>query len=162
MDLHGRSALVTGASRGIGAAIAEHLAEAGADVAIGYRDDHEAAEHQATRIRALGRRALTVGGEVADPARVLAVVRRAVAELGPIDIVVSNAGIGPHQALAAITVEEWDRVMNVNLRPAFLLAQQVAPGMGERGASSSSRAWPPSRAALSGRTMPHPRLACSG
>ena len=76
---------------------------------------------------------MAAGGDVGDPAEVEGMVGTAEAELGPVDILVSNAGIAPQQDLEEITVEDWDRVMNVNLRPAFLLARRLTPGMRERG-----------------------------
>src|ERR687885_1694309 len=133
MELDGRVALVTGASRGIGAAIAERLAKAGTNVAVGYGRDAAAAEEVAGKIMASGRRAVTARGEVEDPAKVAKMVDAVESELGSIDVLVSNAGIAPQQGLQEITVEDWDRVMDVNLRPAFLLAKRLAPGMRERG-----------------------------
>src|SRR5215212_3731845 len=132
MDLNGRVALVTGASRGIGAAIAGRLAEAGVDVAVGYESDRTAAEEQTASICEMGRRALAVGGDVSDPAALEKMAGIVESELGPVDILVSNAGVAPQQGLEEITVEDWDRVMDVNLRPAFLLAKRLAPGMRER------------------------------
>jgi 3-oxoacyl-[acyl-carrier protein] reductase len=132
MDLNGRVALVTGASRGIGAAIARQLAEVGADVAVGYESDRTAAEEQTASISGMGRRAVAVGGDVSDPAALEEMAGIVESELGPVDILVSNAGIAPQQSLEEITVEDWDRVMDVNLRPAFLLAKRFVPGMRER------------------------------
>ncbi|HEY6689476.1 MAG TPA: 3-oxoacyl-ACP reductase family protein [Rubrobacter sp.] len=129
MDLSGRVALVTGASRGIGAAIAKRLAEAGADVAVGYANDRTAAEEQTARISGMGRRAVAVGSDVSDPAGLEEMVGIVEVELGSVDILISNAGIAPQQSLEEITIEDWDRTMNVNLRPAFLLAKRLAPGM---------------------------------
>ncbi len=133
MNLEGRTALVTGASRGIGQAIVLRLAEAGIDVAVGFGQERSAADALAERIRQMGRRALAIGADLSDPAQVLHMVDRAEAELGPIDILVSNAGIGPRQALEEISIEDWDRLMNVNVRPSFLLAQRLAPAMRQRG-----------------------------
>ena len=132
MDLSGRIALVTGASRGIGAAIARRLAEVGADVAVGYASNRTAAEEQTARISGMGRRAVAVGSDVSDPVALEEMAGIVEAELGSVDILISNAGIAPQQSLEEITVEDWDRVMNVNLRPAFLLAKQLAPGMRRR------------------------------
>jgi 3-oxoacyl-[acyl-carrier protein] reductase len=132
MDIQGHVALVTGASHGIGQAIALRLAEAGVDVAVGYGHNQAAGEQQAERIRQLGRRSIAVGGDVRDPRQVIALVEQTEAALGPVDILVSNAGISQRQSLEEITVEDWDRMMQVNVRPAFLLVQRVASGMRER------------------------------
>ena len=132
MSLEGHAALVTGGSRGIGQAIATRLAEAGSDVAVAFEHESKTAEDVAERIRQMGRRAIAVGADLSDPAQVSSLVDRAEAALGPTDILISNAGIGPRQALEEITLEDWDRVMNINLRPAFLLAQRLIPGMRER------------------------------
>ena len=129
MDLSGRIALVTGASRGIGAAIARRLAEVGADVAVGYASNRTAAEEQTACISGMGRRAVAVGSDVSDPVAIEEMAGTVEAELGSVDILISNAGIAPQQSLEEITVEDWDRVMDVNLRPAFLLAKRLAPGM---------------------------------
>ena len=133
MSLDGRVALVTGASRGIGSAIAYHLAQAGADIAVCYGHDAEAAGAVADGISELGRRSVAAVGDVGDPSELDEMVSAAEEELGPIDVLVSNAGIAPPQELEEITVEDWDKVMGVNLRPAFLLAKRLAPGMRERG-----------------------------
>src|ERR1051326_9215757 len=133
MDFSGRTALVTGASRGIGRAVAARLAEAGIDVALGFEHEGNAAEEEAERIRQMGRRAIALGANLSDPAQVVSLVDRAEAALGPIDILVSNAGIAPRQTLEEITLEDWERVMQINLRPSFLLAQCLAPGMRRRG-----------------------------
>lgn len=125
--------MVTGASRGIGRAIAVKLAEAGIDVAIGYEKNQAEAEHVVQRITALGRRAMAIGTDLRDPRQVAACVQSVEEALGRIDILVSNAAIGPQRSLEAITVEEWDQVMEVNLRSSFLLSQRVIPGMREQG-----------------------------
>jgi len=133
MDLRGRIALITGASSGIGYATALRLAEAGADITIGYRQKEQAARTLAERVRQMGRRAIIVRGDMSIPAEVLALVDATEVQLGPIDILISNAGTGQRRHLEEISLEEWDQTMNVNLRPAFLLAQRVTPGMRERG-----------------------------
>ncbi len=107
MSLDGRVALVTGASRGIGAAIAYRLAQAGVDVAVGYGHDAEAAGTVAGGISELGRRSVAVGGNVGNPSELDQMVSAVEEELGPIDVLVSNAGIAPPQELEEITVEDW-------------------------------------------------------
>jgi 3-oxoacyl-[acyl-carrier protein] reductase len=133
MDLDRHTALVTGGDRGIGRAIAGGLAEVGVDVAVGYGHDRDGAERQVERIRQKGRRAVAVGADLSDPEQALALVDQAEAALGPIDILVSNAGIAPRQTLEEITLDDWDRVMNVNLRPAFVLVKRMTPVMRQRG-----------------------------
>ena len=102
-------------------------------MAVGYASDSGAAGNMVEKISASGRRAVAVGGDVEDPAAVERMVSAAEETLGPVDILVSNAGIAPRQELADISVEDWDRVMNVNLRPSFLLARRLTSGMRERG-----------------------------
>ena len=128
------TSLVTGASRGIGRAAAVQLARDGHDVAVGYATHAEAAEAVAGEIRALGRRAIAVGGDLAAPAAADEVVDAVEAGLGPLDILVANAGINtPGRRVEEISVDEWDRLHAVNLRAPFLLARRVLPGMAERG-----------------------------
>ena len=133
MYLEGRVALVTGASRGIGAAIAAGLARDGADVAVGYESDGDAASGVVSRIERAGRRAIAVGGDLRNPAAVERICDEAEDSLGPVDVLVSNAGIAPRQQLEEISLEDWDEVMEVNLRASFLLAKRLTPGMRERG-----------------------------
>ncbi|MBV9690656.1 MAG: 3-oxoacyl-ACP reductase FabG [Ktedonobacteraceae bacterium] len=133
MDFHGRVALVTGASGGIGHATATRLAEAGADLALGYAGNAQAAEALAEHIRQMGQRSVTVKGDLADPNQLLTLVDTIEAHLGSIDILISNAGVGTRLPLEAISLEEWELTINVNLRSAFLLAQRVTLGMRERG-----------------------------
>jgi 3-oxoacyl-[acyl-carrier protein] reductase len=132
MDLHDRIALVTGASSGIGYATALRLAEAGADLSIGYRHKEQAAQVLAEHIRQMGRRAVALRGDMRKPAEVLALVDATEAQLGPVDILISNAGAGTHKRLEEISLREWDDTMHVNLRAAFMLAQRVTPGMRNR------------------------------
>lgn len=133
MSLEGKVALVTGASRGIGAAVARRLAEAGPDVAVGYGADHESARNLVSEIEGIGRRAVALGGDLADPDQASELARRVEKEFGRVDILVSNAGIARRQSFEEISVRDWDEMMNVNLRAAFLIAQRLAPGMRGRG-----------------------------
>jgi 3-oxoacyl-[acyl-carrier protein] reductase len=128
------TSLVTGASRGIGRAVAVRLARDGHDVAVGYATGADAAEEVAREVRALGRRAVAVGGDLADPAAADAVVDAVEAGLGPVEVLVANAGVNtPGRRVEEIPLEEWDRLHAVNLRAPFLLARRVLPGMAERG-----------------------------
>ncbi len=127
-------ALVTGASSGIGQGIAAALAAAGADVAVNYRSHADGAEETAQRVRAAGRRALTVRADVGQPADVEAMFRRVDDELGPIDILVANAGHGsPGSPLHETTWEDWNKVLGSNLDGPFLCGQQAARRMIARG-----------------------------
>ena len=131
-NLSGRVAAVTGSASGIGRGIALRFAEAGAAVAVLDRDG-AGAEKVAAEIAATGGRAAAFGCDVADEgsvAEAFAAVERA---LGPIDILVNNAGVLRDTPIAEMTIGEWDRVMGVNLRGAFLATQAVLPGMRARG-----------------------------
>ena len=131
-DLSGRVALVTGGSRGIGAATALRLAEAGADVAVGCGQHREAAEEIDGKISGLGRRAVVVSGDMADPDVPGRIVAETAERLAPVDILVANAGTGVRADLDDVDVAAWDHVMAVNLRAPFLLAQAVVPHMREQ------------------------------
>ncbi len=132
MDLRGHIALVTGASSGIGYATALRLAEAGADLAIGYAHKEQQAQLLAQHIQQMGNRAIALQGDLRRSTEVLALVDGTEARLGPIDILISNAGAGTRKRLEEISLQEWDETMQVNLRAAFLLAQRVTPGMRDR------------------------------
>jgi 3-oxoacyl-[acyl-carrier protein] reductase len=129
VDLSGHVALVTGASRGIGRAIALALAEAGADVAVNYHARIAEAEDVAQQIRALGRRAVTIAADVADGVAVAAMAATIRGSLGPIDLLVNNAGIGPAHGIEDLTEAVFDRTIAVNLKSAFLCIQAVLPAM---------------------------------
>ncbi|MFI8261916.1 MULTISPECIES: 3-oxoacyl-ACP reductase family protein [unclassified Streptomyces] len=126
-------ALVTGGSRGIGAATALRLAQDGADVALTYVRGAEAAAGVVDRIEALGRRALAVRADVGDPAQAVAAVEETVRGLGRIDVLVNNAGIGVLGPLDALTPADVDRVLAVNVRGAFLTTRAAAARMGSGG-----------------------------
>jgi 3-oxoacyl-[acyl-carrier protein] reductase len=132
-DLHGKIALVTGGSRGIGAAAAIALAEAGADIAINYRERAEAAGTVAKAIEAAGRRAITVAADVSKSGEVTRMLERVTAALGRIDILVNNAGIGRRYSPEELTEAEWDATIAVNLKGAFLCTQAVLPAMQAQG-----------------------------
>ena len=131
-SLKGRVALVTGASRGIGRAIAVSLAEAGASVAVNYLQQAEAAEAVVEQIGTAGGRALAIGADVSQSAEVAGMVSAVEAGLGPIDILVNNAGIGLVRTVESLTEEDFDRTIAVNLKSVFLCTQAVIPGMRAR------------------------------
>lgn len=127
--LSGRVALVTGASRGIGKAIAIALAEAGADVAVNYRVQAEAAKAVCKQIRAVGRKCIVVQADVSVSADVERLVKTAENELGPVGILVNNAGIAKILPADQVTEEIWNEFLRVNLTSVFLVTQRVLPGM---------------------------------
>jgi 3-oxoacyl-[acyl-carrier protein] reductase len=131
--LDGRVALVTGGSRGIGKAIALALAEQGAKVAINYVSRADAAEAVAAAIRANGGGAVAVRADVSARAAVDAMVAAVAAQLGPVDVLVNNAGIALRRGVDDLTEADFDRTIAVNLKAAFLCTQAVLPGMRERG-----------------------------
>jgi 3-oxoacyl-[acyl-carrier protein] reductase len=132
-ELAGRVALVTGASGGIGRAICARLGELGCAVAAVYGSRGEPASELVDEIARSGGRAVAVGGDLSDAAAPAKLIDVAVQALGPIDVLVANAGAGRQQPFEEITVEDWQRLMDVNLRAPFLLTQAVLPGMRERG-----------------------------
>lgn len=124
-----KAALVTGAQQGIGAAAARAFAAAGYDVAVNWLDDRTAAEAVAADIRASGGRAALVQGDVGTAASCAALVQGALQELGRIDVLVNNAGIFPRVPFLEMTEEEWDRVLDVNLKGSAFCAQAAARHM---------------------------------
>lgn len=134
--LAGRLVLVTGASRGIGAAIALRAAQAGADVAIGYHLQRDGAEAVAAQVRGRGHRAAIFEADLSDPAQARAMVASVIDELGPIHGLVNNAGIMPESPFLEITDAEWNEVLSTDLTAAFACSQAVLPGMLEHGAGS--------------------------
>ena len=127
-DLTGQVALVTGAARGLGNAIALALAEAGADLVLGLRD-LASGTLLAERIRALGRRALPVQMDITRRAEIAAAVAEAIAHFGRIDILVNNAGIGPPAPAIDVTEADFDDTLNVNLKGTFFVSQEVGRHM---------------------------------
>jgi 3-oxoacyl-[acyl-carrier protein] reductase len=129
MRLSGKTALVTGAQQGIGRAIAVALARDGANVAINFLDDEAAASRVAAEVRALGRQAAVVQGDVARAADVEAMVATVVQKLGAPDVVINNAGVFPRVAFLDMQEGDWDHVLDVNLKGSFLVAQAGARAM---------------------------------
>ena len=126
-----RVALVTGGGRGIGRATALLMARAGADVCVADLDERLASD-VAGEVRALGRRAASVGGDVGQDAARRAIVAAAERELGPVDVLVNNAGIMHVVDLFELSEADWDRVLDVNAKAVFFLTQLVVRGMVER------------------------------
>ncbi len=132
-DFTNRVALVTGAARGIGRAVALALAEAGAAVAVNYRERAADALAVVTEIQALGQRAVAVGADVSDSAAVTDMVNRIAGELGPVDVLVNNAGIAIIRGIDDLTEAEFDTTIAVNLKSAFLCTKAVLPHMRAQG-----------------------------
>ena len=176
-DLKNRVALVTGASRGIGKAIALALAEAGAAVAVNYRARGDEAEAVAEAIRAGGGQAAAFAADVSSGAAVTTMVKDIEGRLGPIDILVNNAGTGERHGIDDITEADFDRMIAVNLKSVFLCTQAVLPKMraerwgrivnissiAARGAGGVSVVYNASKAGLEGLTRGYAsRLAAEG
>jgi 3-oxoacyl-[acyl-carrier protein] reductase len=132
LDLSGHVALVTGGSRGIGAAIALALAAAGSAVTVNYRERASDAEAVVAKIKAAGGRAIAVAADVSHGAAVKAMVERASTALGPIDILINNAGIAIVLSVDDLSEAEFDLTIAVNLKSAFLCTQAVLPAMRAR------------------------------
>lgn len=132
----GKLALVTGGSRGIGRAIALRLAGQGADVAIGYLQNRQAAEDVCREVEALGRRSFALEGDLRAPAFCKAIVQQAAVRLGGLDVLVSNAAIGAHRETLLLRHAQWDLTMESSARPLLLLAQAAAPLLEARGGGS--------------------------
>ena len=136
MRLSGRTALITGASRNIGRAIALAFAAEGADLLLNTRVNGEELAAVAAECRKAGVKVVAELGDVADAAAVEAMVARGVATVGAIDVLVCNAAIRPHKSLTETSVEEWHHVLGVNLHSAFYLSRAVVPAMKTRGRGS--------------------------
>ncbi len=130
-DLNGKIALVTGSSRGIGRAIALALAAQGADVALHFNRNEDAARQVAVEVESLGRRGLVLRADLTDSAQIEALWKGA-EELGPIDILVNNAGSLQHAFLGLMSEKTWDETLDLNLKAAFLLSKKAARAMNRR------------------------------
>jgi 3-oxoacyl-[acyl-carrier protein] reductase len=129
IDLSGKTALVTGGSRGIGRAIAHRLATQGADVAFTYRGNADAAAACTSELTGLGRRAIAIQANATDPEAAEAVVRQVVDELGKVDILVNNAGITRDDLIMRMSVEAFREVLETNLFGAFYMTKAVTRPM---------------------------------
>jgi 3-oxoacyl-[acyl-carrier protein] reductase len=129
MRLEGKTAIVTGSSRGLGRAIALAIAREGADVLVNFASREESAKEVAAAIEQLGRRAILHRADVSDGVQARAMVQAAAAAFGRVDILVNNAGITLPKGPLETSEAEWDRVMAVNLKSVFLCSQAVAEGM---------------------------------
>ncbi len=128
-----RCALITGGSRGIGAAAARRLAQIGYDVALTYRTQRLQAEEVAAEVERLGRRAIVIEADLADPEQARALVREGAEALGGLDALVNNAGYVQRMDWQDISLEDWDRMLRVALTAPFLCAQVAAPYMKDAG-----------------------------
>src|SRR5712692_4012055 len=126
MQCAGKIVLVTGAQQGIGRAMAVEFAAAGADIAVNWLDDQSAAERVADEIHACGRRAVLVKADLAQIEQVHSMVSAAQEALGPIDVLINNAGVFPRVPFLEMTESDWDYVLDVNLKGSCFCAQSVA------------------------------------
>ena len=155
MLLEGKAVFVTGASAGIGRAVAIGCARHGADVAINYARDTTGAQSTVAEIEALGRRAVAIQGDVADPATAAAFVAGGVAALGRLDVFVNNAGICPFHAFLDMPVETLERTMQVNLHGAYFMVQAAANRMVAQGGGGSIVAMSSISALVGGEFQTH-------
>ena len=130
--MNGRVALITGGSGGIGAELSRRLAEAGAAVAVHYGSNAEGARDVVEQITAAGGRASAFGADLGDPDAPERLVDEVERELGPVEVLASNAGLGRRGTWQEVDAAAFDEMIAVNLRAPFLLAQRVLPGMSER------------------------------
>jgi NAD(P)-dependent dehydrogenase (short-subunit alcohol dehydrogenase family) len=134
LPLESKSALVTGASKGIGKSIAIELARRGADVAVNYFSDAPGAEATVHEIETVGRKGMAIQADAGNSSGVKHLFDEAIARLGRVDILVNNAGTQVFKTMIEVTEEEWDRVIATNLKGCFLCTQRAARHMIERGA----------------------------
>src|SRR3989442_12825068 len=162
MRLRGKTALIPGASRNIGRAIALAFATEGADLVLTTRANRDELEGVASECRKAGVRAVPVLADVADATAVDSMVGQGLAELGAIDVLVCNAAIRPHKPVTETSLDDWHRVLAVNLHSAFYLARAVVPAMKERkrgsiiaiGGQSSPTRRPNTAAGTAAQTRP--------
>ena len=129
LDLKDKTVLVTGSSRGIGRAIVLASARSGADIVITYNKQADSAESVAAEIRGMGRRALSLQVDVSSRVSVQKMINRALETFGRIDVLINNAGILQQKPFLEITDDDWDRMMDINLKGAFVCSQEVFPVM---------------------------------
>jgi 3-oxoacyl-[acyl-carrier protein] reductase len=127
--LHNKIALITGGNTGIGRAVCLAFADEGADIAIAWYEHEEQAHSLIEAVRARGRRGVAVRTDVSDESQVKALVDRVDGDLGPVDILVNNAGIQKAQPITEMNVADWDRMLAVHLRGAFLCSREVTKTM---------------------------------
>ncbi len=127
-SIQGRTALITGASKGIGAEICRVFADAGADIIAVARED-DGLQEVAGQVRAMGRKCLIINADLATPEGPGAAAARALEEVGTVDILVNSAGVARIAPALDLTLQQWDETMAVNLRAPFLMAQALAPAM---------------------------------
>ncbi|MFN3435286.1 MAG: SDR family NAD(P)-dependent oxidoreductase [Sphingomonas sp.] len=155
MLLEGKTVLVTGASAGIGRAVAIGCAAHGADVALNFSRDVEGANAAVAEIEALGRKGIAIQGDVSDPATATAFVAQAVEALGRVDVFVNNAGICPFHAFLDMPVETFERTMRVNLHGAYFMVQAAANQMVRQGDGGSIIAMSSISALVGGEYQTH-------
>lgn len=129
LDFSGCATLVTGASKGIGAAIAKRFAAAGADIAVNFHTDEGGARDVVASIESLGRRAVAIQADTTAGEEARRLVAASVQALGRLDVLINNAGLYPLAAIEAMSEEEWDRVLDTNLKSVFLATQAAAGQM---------------------------------
>jgi 3-oxoacyl-[acyl-carrier protein] reductase len=133
MDAIKRAALVTGASRGIGRAIAIDLAKEGANIIVNYRSSHDAAEEVVKMIKEMGREVISIKADVANDREVKSMVDQAMERFGSIDILVNNAALHRGGRVQTVSSEDWDLVVNSSLRGTFNCCKHIVPFMAEKG-----------------------------
>jgi 3-oxoacyl-[acyl-carrier protein] reductase len=137
MDFGGKVVLVTGAQQGIGRAMATEFARAGADIAVNWLDDETAAQEVATAVRGHGRRTALARADIGDGAQIREMVAEVERALGPVDILINNAGVFPRVPFLELSERDWDFVLGVNLKGSFLCAQAVAKSLVASGRAGS-------------------------